>query len=270
MQVARSALAGRRAGDEARHRRLLPGLERDAGRGPLAIGPAADDDGVQGDGRQTLQGVHLVVVELGGEHHPAGQGRRQDRGGDGLERMAVDHHHPCRRVVGLHGGADDRGGVADGSVVGGRDRAVDSDDERHVDAQALAQVLERGLDGGLVVGGDCGAEAEVARQQGRVVVELLGAQGPEAVEHRAAGRQFLARHPCGVAGDGAIDGERDQGQGDAEQGGVEHRQPGPQVSEHRQAHGQYRLLRSGGARRSAVKTMRPAPRPVTVLPGARR
>ena len=239
---------GQSPGDRARRaRRRRPAVH--------PVGPP-QNGGVQGNGRQPLQRAHFARVQPRGEHHPPLQGRRQDRRGDGLVGRAADGQHAGRIVLLLHRLGDLGVGPLQRRGAHPRHAAVDADDEGHVDAQAHLEVLQGRADGGLVAAGDRLAEAEVARQQAGVALQLAGAPGPQLVEHRAGGHQFLPHHAAGVGRDRGVDHQGHQDQRQAEQAGVEHRQLGPQMPEH-----QYAPRRSGAARTSICTVSRPAADP---------
>ena len=52
---------------------------------------SSEHRGVERNCREPLEPAHLASVEIGGEHHPADQGRRHDRRGDELARPPGEH-----------------------------------------------------------------------------------------------------------------------------------------------------------------------------------
>ncbi len=229
VQGARLAdLVGHGPGHEAVERAAA----RHAPQAPVRPGVAVDHVGVERNGREALQRLHLLGVHAGGEHHPADEVRRQDRRRHHLVGRAVQHEDPLRRVgivERAHQGLGVRGQLVG---VGRGDLAVDADDEGLVHLEPGAQVLHGRDDGGLVAGGHRRAEAEVTGQQRRALAQLVGPQRPHPIEHRARGDEFAAHLALGGAGDRRIDRNRDQDQGDAEQAGIEHGELGPQVAGH--------------------------------------
>ncbi len=173
-----------------------------------------------------------MLVELVGEHHPAGQGRRQDRGGDRLVGLARDGEDPRGVLVLVERGQHARRRGLDPASVGRGGRAVHPDDIGPVGAQAAGQVAEGRADGRGVLAGDRLAEAEIAGQQGGAFLQLLRAQRPDAVEHRRRGGQFVADGPLRLAGAHREEGCGEQQQARAEQARIEHGELGSEVAEH--------------------------------------
>jgi hypothetical protein len=193
---------------------------------------AAQDHRLQWDGGKLFQGCHLAVVQLGGEHHPSHGRGRQDGHGDGFIGPSVDGDDARGLVLHLHGRQDACGRVRLDRAADGADRAFCVEDHRHVGAQSRLKVGDGGPDGGVVAGGEGFSEAEVPRQELGAVAQLAGAQVPDALEHRAGGLQLAAHDILGVRGDGGIDRQGAQAEGQSEQACVEDGQLGLQAREH--------------------------------------
>ena len=99
VQAPRHAARLERGVDEAGHGALLHGVGRLAAVTPYAVGPARQHRGVERDGRELLEGAHLGVIKLVGEHQPADRDRRQHRLGHHLIGRVADDQDAGGRIV---------------------------------------------------------------------------------------------------------------------------------------------------------------------------
>ena len=199
------------------------------GFGPPA--PAFDHHvGMERNCRQPFERPHLALVEVGGEHHPADQARGHHRGGDDLLRLAAEHGDPGE-AAGVERLPQAGGLARHGRVLDPVQRAVQRDDERVLDPQPRGDVAQRRLHGGVVVGGDGGAEAEIARQQLGRALELVLALLPKAIVDGAARLQLAFDLARGGAGDEGRQRRRNAEHRHREQQGELDRQPRAQRAE---------------------------------------
>ena len=168
------------------------------------LGPAAviigDHRRVEGNRGQPLEAPHLAAVEIGGEYHPADQGRRHDRRRDQLARAPGEHCNAGeaarRRAAPTAPRSRGRAMTVDSSKL-----AVRGDDERASDPKPRCRIAERRLHRRLVAACDRGAEAEVPRQQLRGVLKLMRPLLPQPVVDRAARLKLSLDLARGGAGD---------------------------------------------------------------------
>ena len=175
------------------------------------------------------QPVKLGAVEGLGDHQPADQVGRFDRGGSRQCKTAARTDDPAGLARVELG--PERVRRRDPRSIGGQHLAFEREDECHVAARAVLEAGERARNGGRIARRDRLAKAEIVGEDACLVAHLARACGEDLVEHARIGGHVARRAVFAEIGERTCGKHHHHAQHRGKQRGKQQRDARPQRSD---------------------------------------